>query len=46
MSVSALVEKLYSKDKAARMLAIRSLGQIGAGGEPVRPVRFLIWSSS
>jgi HEAT repeat protein len=31
MSVSALVEQLYSVDKAARMLAIRSLGQIGAG---------------
>ena len=29
MSVSTLVEKLYSKDKAARMLAIRSLGRIG-----------------
>jgi HEAT repeat protein len=31
MSVGTLVEKLYSKDKAARVLAIRSLGQIGAG---------------
>ena len=30
MSVSTLVGKLYSKDKAARMLAIRSLGQTGA----------------
>ena len=37
MSVSALVEKLYSKDKAARMLAIRSLGQIGAGAATAIP---------
>ena len=37
MSVSALVEKLYSKDKAARMLAIRSLGRIGAGAATAIP---------
>ena len=37
MSVSTLVEKLYSKDKAARMLAIRSLGQIGAGAATAIP---------
>src|SRR5437868_1836303 len=30
MSVSALVQQLYSIDKAARVLAIRSLGEIGA----------------
>src|SRR5437868_11999069 len=31
MSVSTVVEQLYSIEKAVRMLAIRSLGEIGAG---------------
>ena len=37
MSGSTLVEKLYSKDKATRVLAIRSLGQIGAGAASAIP---------
>src|SRR4051812_18588816 len=37
MSVTTLVQQLYSVDKAARMLAIRSLGEIGAGAVMATP---------
>ena len=37
MSISTLVQQLYSIDKAARELAIRSLGQIGAGAAIAMP---------
>src|ERR1700730_332366 len=38
MSVSTLVKKLYSNDKAARIVAIRSLGRMGAGAATAIPV--------
>ena len=37
MTVSTLMQQLYSTDKATRELAIRSLGEIGAGAAIAMP---------